>query len=280
MWANIAAARRAARATPVARTDRVDRVDPIEKVDTPVVPLHRRDRTIWRWSAALAAGLVLGIAVDRALVGRDASDTRVVAQATDAPASAPGSSSLPAQVGIGAPPNSPSITPSTSTPSSPSSPASSSTKSTSPAAPRLATIDPRPTTEPNTNADTRVERTMPDPRDLYHAAALQTLVQAEALLTAYRSTDGAVRDPQAIQQAARWARDVLSSTRLLMDSPAARDPRMRVLFSDLELVLAQIVQLSGAPLEASERDLIERALRDRDLLPRLRSAVPAGLATS
>jgi hypothetical protein len=65
-----------------------------------------------------------------------------------------------------------------------------------------------------------------------------------------------------------------------MDSPAARDPQMRALFSDLELVLVQIVQLSGAPLAAPERDLIERALHDRDLLPRLRSAVPAGLATS
>ena len=154
-----------------------------------------------------------------------------------------------------------------------------------PSAPRrVAQRDPARTTEPSTesttDAGTRIERTTPDPRDLYHAAALQTLVQAEALLTAYRSSDPVERDPQALQQAARWARDVLSSTRLLMDSPAARDPRMRVLFSDLELVLAQIVQLSGAPLQAPERELIERALRDRDLLPRLRSAVPAGLATS
>jgi hypothetical protein len=55
---------------------------------------------------------------------------------------------------------------------------------------------------------------------------------------------------------------------------------MRALFTDLELVLAQIVQLSGTPLQDSERDLIDRAMRDRDLLPRLRSAVPAGSATS
>jgi hypothetical protein len=73
---------------------------------------------------------------------------------------------------------------------------------------------------------------------------------------------------------------VLSSTRLLIDSPAGRDPQMRTLFTDLELVLAQIVQLSGTPLQASERELIDRAMRDRDLLPRLRSAVPAGSATS
>ena len=105
-------------------------------------------------------------------------------------------------------------------------------------------------------------------------------VQAEAVLTAYRGVEGTGRDPQAMQQAARWARDVLSSTRLLIDSPAGRDPQMRALFTDLELVLAQIVQLSGTPLQDSERDLIDRAMRDRDLLPRLRSAVPAGSATS
>ena len=115
---------------------------------------------------------------------------------------------------------------------------------------------------------------------LYRAAAVQTLVQAEAVLTAYRGAEATTRDPQAMQQAARWARDVLSSTRLLIDSPAGRDPQMRTLFTDLELVLAQIVQLSGTPLEASERELIDRAMRDRDLLPRLRSAVPAGSATS
>ena len=113
-------------------------------------------------------------------------------------------------------------------------------------------------------------------QQLYRLAARQTLVQAEALLTAYRASDDQHRDQESMQQAGRWARDVLTSTRLLLDSPAASDPQMRALFTDLELVLAQIVQLSGAPLQAGERELIERAMRDRDLLPRLRSALPAG----
>ena len=55
---------------------------------------------------------------------------------------------------------------------------------------------------------------------------------------------------------------------------------MRTLLSDLELILAQIVQLSGTTLQARERELIDRAMRERDLLPRLRSVVPAGLAAS
>ncbi|MEO6525249.1 MAG: hypothetical protein ABIP93_01360 [Gemmatimonadaceae bacterium] len=218
MWANIAAARRAARVAPTSR------VDETTHAGTPVIPLHRRPRTIRRWAAALAAGLVLGVAVDRVFT------------------IAPPPSSVAAIPDRVAPPTR-----------------------------NDARIDPmreRPGTESPT-----------DPNDMYRAAAVQTLIRAEALLTAYRSGDAAP-DPLAVQQAARWARDVLSSTRLLMDSPAARDPQMRVLFSDLELVLAQIVQLSGAPLQAPERELIDRALRDRDLLPRLRSAVPAGLATS
>jgi RNA polymerase sigma-70 factor (ECF subfamily) len=41
----------------------------------------------------------------------------------------------------------------------------------------------------------------------YRTAALQTLAQAEALLIAYRGAEN-VRDPAAMQQAARWARDV------------------------------------------------------------------------
>jgi hypothetical protein len=71
---------------------------------------------------------------------------------------------------------------------------------------------------------------------------------------------------------------VLSSTRLLIDSPAGDDPQLRALFEDLELVLVQIIQLAGGQLDPSERALIDRALETKDLLPRIRTAVPAGVA--
>ena len=115
-----------------------------------------------------------------------------------------------------------------------------------------------------------------DPSRLYRLAAAQTLTQAEALLTAYRAGGVASRDPDAARQLATWGRQVLGSTRLLIDSPAGTDPRLRSLLDDLELVLVQIIQISGAPLDPDERALIERALEERDLLPRLRNAVPAG----
>ena len=69
------------------------------------------------------------------------------------------------------------------------------------------------------------------------------------------------------------ATDLLSTTRLLLDSPAAAsDARLKQLLEDLELVLAQ---LSRLPAEhgGAEIDLITEALERRDVVPRLRSAV-------
>ena len=269
MWAQIAAARRAARAG-VAPIATVAPVDDAAEQTPDVVPLDSRRRTrtivVWRWSAAVAAGLLLAFALGREL-GRNGNTTSPVTH----------------QVATNNP------VPSGSTPSRIDPPATS---------PEGGTGSPAPNGTPTRSGQPRVPATHPStehftptaPMDvasadtaasaLYRAAAVQTLVQAEAVLTAYRGAESTTRDPQAMQQAARWARDVLSSTRLLIDSPAGRDPQMRALFTDLELVLAQIVQLSGTPLQDSERELIDRAMRDRDLLPRLRSAVPAGSATS
>ncbi len=114
------------------------------------------------------------------------------------------------------------------------------------------------------------------PSRLYRVAAVQTLTQAEALLTAYRSTDMATRNPAAAKQLGAWGRDVLSSTRLLLDSPAGDDPQLKALLNDIELVLVQIIRLSGTSPDSTDRALIDGAMRDHDLLPRLRTAVPAG----
>ena len=106
----------------------------------------------------------------------------------------------------------------------------------------------------------------------YQLASIRHLAETEALLTAF-STDSAnrVMDPVV----AKWSRDLLSNTRLLLDSPAARDPLRKHLLEDLELVLTQIVQLSGAP-NANERDMVESTIREGHVLTRLRTAIPAG----
>jgi hypothetical protein len=68
------------------------------------------------------------------------------------------------------------------------------------------------------------------------------------------------------------AGDLLARTRLLMDSPAANEPAMRNLLEDLELVLAQVVRLRGTGTR-TDLDIINRALEQRDVIPRLRTAV-------
>jgi hypothetical protein len=106
----------------------------------------------------------------------------------------------------------------------------------------------------------------------YQVATLRHLEDAEALLTSY-SLEG--RDPRMDAQFAGWAKGLLSNTRLLLDSPAGDDPRRAKLLQDLELVLAQIVQLSPNAA-ATDRELIQGSIQNGHVMTRLRSAIPAG----
>src|SRR2546430_14549140 len=76
-------------------------------------------------------------------------------------------------------------------------------------------------------------------------------------------------------QFSRQARDLLATTRLMLDSPAAKDARLKGLLEDLELVLAQIAQL---PASGDREDVqsINQGLDQRSVLLRLRTANPAG----
>ncbi len=68
------------------------------------------------------------------------------------------------------------------------------------------------------------------------------------------------------------AADLLVTTRLLMDSPAAQDPKLRSLLEDLELVLVQIARLRGERSKG-DLDLIHQAVEQGDVLSRVNSAV-------
>lgn len=106
----------------------------------------------------------------------------------------------------------------------------------------------------------------------YRLAATRHLAQAEAFLTGVRAD---TRSGRAEQEFWASATDLLSSTRLLLDSPAAEDTRFRALLRELELVLVQIAQasLSGS---TEEMDLVSEGMEEQGLLFRLRSAIPAG----
>jgi len=107
---------------------------------------------------------------------------------------------------------------------------------------------------------------------VYQIAATQYLSRTETFLAGFRA------DLRAGRTEARFpgqARDLLTTTRLLLDSPAADDPRMRALLEDLELVLVQISQL-GTERDTRNTDLITQDMDQRNVLPKLRSAIPAG----
>jgi hypothetical protein len=106
----------------------------------------------------------------------------------------------------------------------------------------------------------------------YQVATVRHLSNAEALLTAFRNDN---KDAALDASLSIWARDLLSNTRLLLDSPAAEDPQRRKLLGDLELVLAEIVQLSPGA-SAQDRDLVAGSIKNGNVMTRLRSAIPAG----
>ncbi len=102
-------------------------------------------------------------------------------------------------------------------------------------------------------------------------ATTQHLSRAEAILTSFRV------DPEIGQMDPQFffaVRQLLTSTRLLLGSPAAADPAVRELLEDLELMLAQISQVSYD--NEVDLDVIDEGMESSSLLPRLRSAIPAG----
>ena len=113
----------------------------------------------------------------------------------------------------------------------------------------------------------------PGSSSAYQLTAVKHLSEAEALLTSFRTRT--TTDQQMDAQLGSWARELLSKTRLLLDSPVASDPQRRPLLEDLELVLVQIVQLSPGNTP-QDRELIEKTLQQDHVMTRLRTAIPAG----
>jgi hypothetical protein len=109
---------------------------------------------------------------------------------------------------------------------------------------------------------------------VYQLAAAQYLTRTEALLTGFRAESRAGETPT-VGQFAVQARDLLCTTRLMLDSPAARDVRLKGLLEDLEVVLAQIAQLPSVS-DTEDVHVINQGLEQRSVLLRLRTANPAG----
>jgi hypothetical protein len=106
--------------------------------------------------------------------------------------------------------------------------------------------------------------------DAYRYQTNRYLGQAAALLISLPAREANVRADATF---ANKATDLLVTTRLLIDSPAAtQDPKLRSLLEDLELVLVQIARLR-TERNRGDLDLIHQAVEQGDVLSRLNSAV-------
>jgi hypothetical protein len=133
-----------------------------------------------------------------------------------------------------------------------------------------------PGARPGSAAPAPIAGRTPGPRvneTAYRLATIEHLGQSEALLTLFRAS---VRTGAQERLASTTARQLLATNRLLLDSPAAQDRRMRVLLQDLELVLAEIAQLSPGA-SAGDRELIREGMERGAVLSHLRTVVPAGM---
>lgn len=130
------------------------------------------------------------------------------------------------------------------------------------------TLAPAVVTAPSAATDSAIRSATYDVASVAHLSAV------ESMLTSFRTTNRR-EDELALQ---RLARDLLSTTRLLMDSPAADDASRSQLLEDLEYVLVQIVQLDpNAPAE--DRAMVDRAISREQVLTRIRSSIPAGFSS-
>jgi hypothetical protein len=106
---------------------------------------------------------------------------------------------------------------------------------------------------------------------VFQVAAAEYLGRTDAFLSVFRS-EAEVGGADA--EVSRWARDLLSMARLMIDSPVADDPQLKALLEDLELILAQIAQYSPDQ-GGDELELIEDGIEERGVLLRMRAVIAA-----
>lgn len=111
---------------------------------------------------------------------------------------------------------------------------------------------------------------LPEPQSDF--ATTRHLGRAETLLTAFRIDQGT---PMSEQDLARWARELLGDTRMLLEMPVSQAPVERALLEELELVLLQISRL-GPQAPAFERQLALESMEWKGTLTRLRAASATG----
>jgi hypothetical protein len=114
----------------------------------------------------------------------------------------------------------------------------------------------------------------------YRLAVVEHMARAEVLLTSFLADSRTSHaDMRTAAQFASLSRDLLKTTRLLLATHSTDDPALTRLLEDLELVLMQISQY-GSEGRRSDLDAINQSLDRRNVLPKLRSTIPAGASAS
>lgn len=197
------------------------------------------------WWMGVAAALVIGLGIGRLSLGTGEGEPRTASRPAGSQTTEPATTEIPL-AGL----------PETGEAADTTFPAGRTVRPTGDASPE----SPREATTAMRDGGTR-----PAP---YATATRAHLSRSETFLAGVR-VDLAVGSTDAEFEA--WARSLLSRTRLLLASPAGRDPETRRLLEDLELMLAQVV-MTASTNDPAEVRLLGEGLEDGDLLQRLRTS--------
>jgi hypothetical protein len=113
----------------------------------------------------------------------------------------------------------------------------------------------------------------------HQLAVVEHMARSELLLTSFLAESRNPNDARTVAQFAVLSRDLLKTTRLLLATRTSEDPALTRLLEDLELVLMQISQYTSEG-RRGDLDAINQSLERRNVLPKLRSNIPAGASAS
>ena len=230
-----------------------------------VVPIGS-PRRLPRWIAAaagIAAVLVAGIVIGRA--SREPVTTIAAGRTESAPVIRDTNKVVE-----------PSVTEEIAAPTTESAAPLSGSRSHSPAR-RLATVL-QPTPRGNARERANANDVSSDGA-AYRLAVIEHLTRTEVLLTSFRAQDRAGDAARIDAQFAALSRELLGTTRLLLATRRGDDPNITRLLQDLEYVLMQLSQYANDGRRV-DLDALNQSLDKRNVIPKLRSNIPAGLSAT
>jgi len=113
----------------------------------------------------------------------------------------------------------------------------------------------------------------------YRLAVVQHLTRTELLLTSFRAQEQSADAARVDAQFAALSRELLGTTRLLLATRRGDDPNITRLLQDLEYVLMQLSQYANDGRRV-DLDALNQSMDKRNVIPKLRSNIPAGLSAS